>query len=292
MRSRLHRVPTHLADRCGRGPGRQHLQADRGRRQVLAETFQALGGKIRLGTKIQRMVVRNGNVVALETDTLGRVPVCAVVSTANGVSTICELLGPEDRPRAAVRRARRAPLSHRALSVQLGLTNRIEAPSHFMNFVPPMEAQHLLLQETVGVPRWIAYTVPTVTMPELAPTGGSIVELYPPVDANSWPEDWDTERAETVADEAIEALSRLHRLDIAVRRVRSPRDFRDDMHLYKGAIYGLSPTADRRSQFPVRSGIGRLYQAGQTAFPGYGVGPAMMSGIHASDAFFHDITCA
>ena len=257
--------------------------------QVLTETFQALGGEVRLNTRVERIAVRGGRVAALETDTFGSVPVGAAVSTANGISTTLDLLGPEDRPRAATHRARRAPLSHRALSVQLGLANRIDAPSHFMNHVPCMEAQHHLLQETAGVPRWIAYTVPTVTMPELSPAGGSIVEMYPPVDANSWPEDWDAARAESVADKAIEALSRHHRLDIAVRRVRSPRDFRDDMHLYKGAIYGLSPTADLRSQFPLRSGVGRLYQAGQTVFPGYGVGPALMSGIHASDALIHDI---
>lgn len=79
------------------------------------------------------------------------------------------------------------------------------------------------------------------------------------------------------------------RIHIAVRLVRKPRDFRDDMHLYKGAIYGPSPTADLRSQFPLRSGVGRLYQAGQTVFPGYGVGPALMSGIHASDVLLRDI---
>jgi phytoene dehydrogenase-like protein len=55
------------------------------------------------------------------------------------------------------------------------------------------------------------------------------------------------------------------------------------MHLYKGAIYGLSPAADLRAQFPHASQIPGLYQAGQTTYPGYGVGPAAMSGIFAAE---------
>ena len=78
-------------------------------------------------------------------------------------------------------------------------------------------------------------------------------------------------------------LSRLHDLDIAVTRIRSPRNFLEDMHLFAGAIYGLSPAVDARAQFSHKSPIPGLYLAGQTTYPGYGVAPAMLSGIFAAD---------
>jgi phytoene desaturase len=82
----------------------------------------------------------------------------------------------------------------------------------------------------------------------------------------------------------VAALSRIHELDIAVTRVVTPRSFRDDLHLYEGAVYGLSPAADPRAQFPHRTPIAGLYQAGQTTYPGFGVGSAAMSGILAAEA--------
>lgn len=64
----------------------------------------------------------------------------------------------------------------------------------------------------------------------------------------------------------------------------SPRYYRDRLHLYKGAVYGLSPSADPRKLFPHKTSIPGLYLAGQTTFPGYGVGMAAMSGILSAEA--------
>lgn len=84
------------------------------------------------------------------------------------------------------------------------------------------------------------------------------------------------------------ALARLHRLDVAVRRVRGPDHFRDQMHLFHGALYGLSPAADPRSQFPHETRIPGLFLAGQTTYPGSGVNPAMLSGVLAAEAVLRD----
>ena len=131
--------------------------------------------------------------------------------------------------------------------------------------------------------KWFVYFVPTVTMPQLAPRGGSIIEMFPAIKQDRPADDWDEQKTGKVVESALQALSRLHKIDIAVKRVLSPKDFQTSMHLYKGAIYGLSATADFRAQFPHASGVPGLYQAGQTTYPGYGVGPAAMSGIFAAE---------
>ena len=51
------------------------------------------------------------------------------------------------------------------------------------------------------------------------------------------------------------------------------------MHQYKGAAYGSSPTSDLSTPFPLATPIDGLFQTGQTAFPGYGVRSAAISGI-------------
>lgn len=254
--------------------------------QVLEAQLRMTGARICLNARVEKIEMANGR--AAQLSIAGQAPfVCdAVISTTSAMHTLQSLLDPAWVPARLRRRLSRLPLSQRALSVQLGLRNRIEAASHFMNRLPAMEQQRALLTSQPDVPRWLSYTVPTVTMPELAPPGGSIIELYPSIDATLPARDWTPAMAQAAACGAIERLQRIHAMDIAATRVRSPAWFEQSLHLYEGAIYGLSPAADARSQFSHASGIPGLLLAGQTCYPGYGVGPAMMSGLFAAQAVY------
>jgi phytoene dehydrogenase-like protein len=132
--------------------------------------------------------------------------------------------------------------------------------------------------------KWPVYSVPTVTAPELAPRGGSIVEAFPPVPQERPANEWTAQQAEEIVTATVKTLSHLHQMDIAVTRVRSPCDFQNQLHLYQGAVYGLSPAAELRAYFQHTTPIGGLFQAGQTTYPGYGVSSAAMSGILAAEA--------
>ncbi len=116
----------------------------------------------------------------------------------------------------------------------------------------------------------------------LAPSGGSLVELYPPVSQEEPAEAWGADRKSRLADSAIEWLGRRHSLEIAVRRVRSPLDFQAELHLPGGAIYGVDPAAGPLALFPQRGPIPGLFLAGQSTFPGFGVPTAALSGLRAA----------
>ncbi len=107
--------------------------------------------------------------------------------------------------------------------------------------------------------------------------------MFLPVKQEVPVDDWDEQKKERIVGSAVQSLSRIHNIDIAVKRVLSPKDFQDRMHLYKGALYGLSPAVDPRALFPHNPSIPGLYQAGQTTYPGYGVASAAMSGIFAAE---------
>lgn len=251
-------------------------------RDVVAARLAELGGSVRLAAPVERIVVENGRVTGVVVAG-HRIAADAVVSTVSAVTTYGSLLPPEHVPVAMRRKAASAPLSQKALSVQLGLHNRIDADSHFMGYLPEMGRLGALLAPDPGDPGWLSYIVPTVTLPGLAANGGSIVEMFPPIDQSVPADRWDPQRAQDVAADAIERLSRLHQIDVAVTRVRSPGDFQRDLRLHEGAIYGLSPVADAGARFPHKGVIEGLYLAGQTTYPGYGVAPAMLSGAFAAD---------
>ena len=155
------------------------------------------------------------------------------------------------------RKVQKAPLSHNALSIQLGLSNVIDGCSHSNSILPMMKEQSKYFIPKRDEVKWFVYFVPTVTMPDLAPQGGSIIEMFPTIKQGRPADDWDEQKTERAVESALQALSRLHDIDIAVKRVISPKDFQARMHLYTDV-----------AQFPHASQIPGLYQAGQTTYPG------------------------
>jgi len=248
---------------------------------ALSTEFIARGGQVHLGARVNKIQVAGNRVTGLELVGRDAVPVDAVISTVSGMLTFGSLLDQAIVPRSLRRKVARAPLSQRALSVQLGLANRLDATSHTIAHLPMLEQQH---QALAPGSQWMTYSIPTVTMPELAPAGGSIIEVFPAIDQRLAAESWTEAARDAAAQSAIESLSHLHRLDIATVRVRSPRDYSEALHLYQGAVYGLSPAAGPTAQFPHRTPIEGLFQAGQTTYPGYGTSTAMLSGSFAADA--------
>ncbi len=250
---------------------------------ALSQALKNSGGEIFLNSNINKIVVKNGRVQGLEVDGQGLVEVDAVISTVSGMLTFGSLLDQEDVPSNLKRKVQSAPLSHKAFVIQLGLSNQVDVCSHSNSILPMMDEQYQVFMPSTDDVTWPIYSVPTVTVPELAPSGGSIIELFPSIKQDMPADDWDDQKTERIVELAVKALGRIHKIDIAVTRVTSPKDFQDRMHLYKGAAYGLSPIADPRAQFTHASTIRGLYQAGQTTYPGYGVSSAAMSGIFAAE---------
>ncbi len=255
--------------------------------ETLSNAVRAAGGHIHLDSSVRRIVVKHGRACAIVVENEGVVEVDAVISTVSGMHTYGSLLAEGDVPARMMRKVRRAPLSHRGFALQLGLASRIEARSH-VNCVLPWLGEQSQVFQAGGDRRWATYMVPTVTLPELAPGGCSIVEMFPSISQELAPEAWSEARKQDVAAQAVEALRRDRRVDIAVSRVLSPREFQDGAHLYAGTLYGISPNAGPAALFKQRTPIRGLYQAGQTTWPGFGVVGAGFSGVFAAEALIRD----
>jgi phytoene desaturase len=255
--------------------------------ETLSQCLENNGGEISLNSRVRKIVLKSGRVYGLEIEGQGLVEVDAVISTVSGMVTFGSLLKPEDLPRGMSQKVKKAPLSHKALSIQLGLSNVVDGCSHSNSILPMMKEQSKFFIPRGEEVKWFIYFVPTVTMPQLAPQGGSIIEMFPAIKQDRPADHWDEQNTGRVVESSLQALSRLHKIDIAVKRVLSPKDFQVSMHLYKGAIYGLSTAADFRAKFPHASGVPGLYQAGQTTYPGYGVAPSAMSGIFAAETLLN-----
>lgn len=255
--------------------------------ETLGHCLKDNGGEIFLNSRVNKILLKNGRVYGLQTEAQGLVEVDAVLSTVSGMITFSLLRDPECLPTEVSRKVKQAPLSNNMLSIQLGLSNVIDGCSHSNSTLPMMNEQSRLFMPEGDEVKWFVYFVPTVTMPELAPKGRSIIEMFPAIKEGIPADAWDNQKTAKVVESAIKTLRQEHKIDIAVKRVLSPKYFQDRLHLYKGAIYGLSPAADIRALFPHASPIYGLYQAGQTTYPGCSVALAAMSGIFAAETLLN-----
>jgi phytoene desaturase len=252
--------------------------------EILTDTIQTHGDCIHLNSPVKRILVRNARVHGLELGNGEAFECDAVISTVSAMHTYCTLLSDGDSPPGMVRRSLRSPLSHRGFVLQLGVANNIAVRSHSNAILPWLHDQYRIFDAEGMKSRWLTYTVPTVTCPELAPQGHSLVEIFPTIDQAIAPDDWSEELKEEVAENSVALLRQDHELEIEARRILSPKEFKNGTHLYSGALYGIAPTAGPAALFKHRSPIPGLYLAGQTTWPGFGVAGAGMSGIFAAEA--------
>jgi phytoene dehydrogenase-like protein len=250
--------------------------------EALASALRQHGGDILLDARVRSIRIRNGRARGVEIDGLGFVEADFILSTVNAMTTYQSLLEDSDRLRQLVRKASKTPLSMSAFCIQLGISHRLEAVSHINHVVPMLDGLGRYIRPARDIPEWGYYSVPTLVAPELAPDGHTILECVPATRQDESPEAWTEERIDDLSGKSIHWLRSRHPMNIEVKRIRSPREFEQQLNLYRGAIYGVSAAKGLTGLFPHKTPIEGLYLAGQTTFPGLGVPTAALSGIHAS----------
>ncbi len=251
------------------------------------------GVAVRCGERVARIELADGSVRAVLLAGGERIEARCVLATCSGFDVVHRLLPRDAVPARLAGKPRKAPLSHRAISIQLGCSGVAPPDAFIVNHVPPMQRQGAMHAATPGVPRWFAYTHSTRVVPTLAPPGKSVLELYAPVSGIGSASEWTPDKTErAVADHLAALQSRLPGLQVEATRVLDPRDFVRDRHLYEGALYGIAPGATPDRYFPHRTALQGLYLAGQTTFPGYGVPSAMLSGLQAAAAIEPEVDTA
>lgn len=245
---------------------------------------------IRFGAHVREIVVENGAARGIVLADGERIATDCVVATCSGFEVVRHLLPDHAVPRRLAHKARTAPLSHRAISIQVGGSGATLPRAFITNRVPSMRQQGALHASTPGVPQWLAYTCPSLVLPELAPNGKAVLELYAPATGIHSASEWKSAMTEAAVGDYLHALqTHLPGLCIESVRVSDPQDFANGRHLYEGALYGIAPGTTPDKFFPHRAGVRGLYLGGQTTFPGYGVPTAMLSGIQAAEAAVQDM---
>lgn len=256
---------------------------------VLERALRGQSVPLRFNARVAEIVVENGKVHGVVLTDGEWIRTSRVLATCSGLQVLQRLLPSEATPRRLARQGERAPLSHRAISIQVGYSGAPASDAFIVNHVPPMERQGALHVLDSGVPPWLSYTQPTQVLPGLAPQGRHVIELYAPATGIRSVDEWDKAMTHVVVDHYLEALrQRVPDMTIENIRVLDPLDFAHERHLHEGALYGIAPGAPPNRFLPHRTRIRGLYLGGQTTFPGYGVPSAILSGIQSAESLLDD----
>jgi len=260
--------------------------------QGLVRLIEGQGGVVRCNAEVAAITVANGRATGVRLAAGDAIAADVVVSNADSAWTYRYLLPPAARKRWTDRRIDRARYSMSLFVWYFGTRRRYpDVPHHTILLGPRYRAllEDIFERKTLAADFSLYLHRPTATDPSLAPGGCDAFYVLSPVPHLGGTTDW-RERAEPYR-RAIAAhleatlLPGLER-SIATSRVTTPLDFRDRLHSYRGAAFGLEPVLRQSAWFRPHNrseDVERLYLVGAGTHPGAGV-PGVLSSARILDA--------
>jgi phytoene desaturase len=264
--------------------------------QALTRLAMDLGVDIRTRTGVRRILLDNGRVCGIETDTGEHIPLAAVVSNADAVRTYRDLLG--GAPAARFERRRRYEPACSGVVFYLGLDRAYEHLLHH-NFVfshDPAAEFHTIYHRGALAPDPTCYVcAPARTDSTVAPAGGEAlyVLVHTPYlrSHHDWQQVLPAYRQTILRKLAHTAgLADLERR-IVYEHALTPLDMHRRYGVLAGAIYGLASHGRFLGAFKPSNrsaDVKGLYLAGGAAHPGPGMPMVLMSGWIAAAALDRD----
>jgi phytoene desaturase len=262
----------------------------------LVGLIEGQGGVVRCGAEVAQITVENGCATGVRLAAGESIAADLVVSNADSAWTYRYLLPPEVRRRWTDRRIERSRYSMSLFVWYFGTARRYpDVPHHTILLGPRYRAllADIFERKVLATDFSLYLHRPTATDPSLAPAGCDAFYVLSPVPHLESGTDW---RAQ--AEPYRRALARrlgatlLPDLErhVVTSRVTTPLDFRDRLHSYRGAAFGLEPVLAQSAWFRPHNrseDVERLYLVGAGTHPGAGL-PGVLSSARILDAVVPD----
>ncbi|MGC4122937.1 MAG: NAD(P)/FAD-dependent oxidoreductase [Myxococcales bacterium] len=260
--------------------------------QTVARRYRSLGGTLHFNSKVERILVEGDRAVGVRLANGREHRADAVVSAADGRTTIFGMLG----GRYASPELRRVYAEWKVypplVQVMLGVARDLSGePGHLLFDLP----RPILI---AGQSRAKLDVHHYCHDPSMAPPGKSVVQVWYTSNHDYWSTLHQDEQAyaaekRRVAEQTIAELERRwpgFAKQVEVVDVATPVTFERYTGNWQGSPDGWCMTAKNMgAELPRRlQGLGRFYMAGQWTLPFAGVPGAAMSGRHAVQLLCHD----
>ncbi|MCX6066648.1 MAG: NAD(P)/FAD-dependent oxidoreductase [Chloroflexi bacterium] len=272
--------------------------------RALEATLKKFGGEVRYRQTVNRIEVRDGRAVAVETEKGLRIEADVIVSNANSPDTLLKFVGREHLPADYVRGIAESKPSISNFVIYLGLDRDLRADgwNHHELFVSDeydLEGNYQAALDGDFARTALSLTCYNIADPECAPEGGSILNIFSLADWNT-DNQWGTGgnlanysenpcyielkkvAAETLLDRVEKIIPGL-RKSIKYMETGTPlTNWRYSLNV-GGAIYGTDQTVENTymNRLSAQTPIPNLFLAGAWTFGG-GMSAALLSGRDTS----------
>ena len=269
----------------------------KGSSQALADAYAAriaeLGGTVRTGTRVTKVLVEEGRAQGVVTDRGETFTARYVVSNADPFQTFFALVGEDKTPKALAKRIRSMKPGVSLVGVYLGLDvppSFWHCSDHEMFYSTSLDADENYRNMMEGRYDKAAAAVTFYTNlgdPFYSPPGKSVLVLHAYSDYKRWPKDRAAyeARKQEVGDQLIALAERVFpgvREHVVVREMITPVSLAAFTMQYQGIPYGWDFTVRQGLRLTNDTPIEGLYLAGSWTNPGHGVGTAQISGYQAA----------
>jgi phytoene desaturase len=267
---------------------------------LLARLVERLGGEIRYGSPVTRILTdHRGAVAGVALANGDLLPAKAVVANSDVATTVLDLLPPASRPQLLRLLLARARYSMSCYLLYLGVARRYEQLRHHTIIMPlDYEQQLRELFDGNGTLSELAFYLhaPAHTDATFAPPQHESLYILVPVPHLGKTGEWSAEQRRAFRDRVLTTLEALHGLDglreaITAQAEWTPMEFRDVLRSRHGAAFSLEPTLLQSAYFRPhnRSGIPGLYFVGAGTHPGAGLPGVLLSAAVTSRVLGEDI---
>jgi len=262
----------------------------------MVRLIERLGGSVRLGAEVSRIIVEGGRARGIELSGGERLAADVVVSNADAAWTYKHLLTPEERPSWSDRRVDRMRYSMSLFVWYFGTDRVYDDVAHHTILLGPRYRgllsdifRHKVLAEDFS----LYLHRPTATDPSMAPDGCDAFYVLSPVPHLDAKVDWEFEgeryrrKIERYLADTIMPELGAH---LVSSRLLTPREFRTDYLSVKGAAFGPEPVLQQSAYFRPHNqseDVEGLYLVGAGTHPGAGI-PGVLSSARVLDSVVPD----
>lgn len=253
---------------------------------ALGAAVCARGGEVLLRSPVRRILVEGGRARGVVLENGQRIATDRVLSNADALQTVHELVGDEAFPARYLAALGRMRPSLSAFVAYLATDLPLErsTTSHETFYFPSWDHESAWASSEAGEPDWVSVTAPSLADATLAPAGEQLLVLTTLVrhDAVDWRASKRsmTRRLIHAADRWVGGLADHVRFSEGA----SPRTLERYTRNTDGALYGfeLSPRNVGPGRPGTRTPIEGLHLVGHWTQPGGGVTGVVTSGVHAA----------
>jgi phytoene desaturase len=262
----------------------------------LVGLIEELGGEVRLGSEVRRILVEGGRARGVALADGGRLQAEVVVSGADAAWTYRHLVPAGTRKRWTDRRIARARYSMSLFVWYFGTDRKYEDVAHHTILLGPRYRELLedIFEKKILADDFSLYLHrPTATDPSMAPDGCDAFYVLSPVPHLGSGTDWEREgepyrkKIEKYLEDTVLPELGDH---LVVSRTLTPAGFLSDYLSFRGAAFGFEPVLTQSAYFRPHNAsedVEHLYLVGAGTHPGAGM-PGVLSSARVLDTVVPD----